>query len=289
MKQPPHLDGPPVGDRWSETPATEKPAQWRRPAGVAPGTWDYVHMWSIADRYDAFVDQTGLCRLDAEILDEVFPSISGRDDADSIENRILDLGCGTGRTAIPLAARGYSVVGIDLSEPMLRVLVDKAAAAGVTDRIGVVRANLVQLDGLGDQVAGHAICMFSTLGMIRGRRNRQAMIGHVARVVRPGGRLVVHVHHRWSALRERRGARRLAGSWFRSLANGDHEFGDATYAYRGLEDMFMHRFGRRELTSDLRQGGWKVDQLLRVSIDGRALVGKHTIAGGFIVVATRSA
>jgi len=33
--------------------------------------------------------------------------------------RILDLGCGTGRHAVELAARGYDVVGVDLSEAML--------------------------------------------------------------------------------------------------------------------------------------------------------------------------
>ena len=32
---------------------------------------------------------------------------------------IVDLACGTGRTTLPLAAAGYEVVGVDLSEPML--------------------------------------------------------------------------------------------------------------------------------------------------------------------------
>jgi SAM-dependent methyltransferase len=34
-------------------------------------------------------------------------------------SRILDIGCGTGRHALELARRGYSVTGIDLSESML--------------------------------------------------------------------------------------------------------------------------------------------------------------------------
>jgi SAM-dependent methyltransferase len=35
-------------------------------------------------------------------------------------NRALDLGCGTGRSTAPLLARGYSVVGCDISEAMVR-------------------------------------------------------------------------------------------------------------------------------------------------------------------------
>jgi 2-polyprenyl-3-methyl-5-hydroxy-6-metoxy-1,4-benzoquinol methylase len=44
---------------------------------------------------------------------------------------ILDIGCGTGRHAIELAKRGYSVTGIDLSESQLRRAREKAAEAGV--------------------------------------------------------------------------------------------------------------------------------------------------------------
>jgi 2-polyprenyl-3-methyl-5-hydroxy-6-metoxy-1,4-benzoquinol methylase len=40
--------------------------------------------------------------------------------------RILDIGCGTGRHAIELAKRGYHVVGIDLSESLLKRAKEKA-------------------------------------------------------------------------------------------------------------------------------------------------------------------
>lgn len=40
---------------------------------------------------------------------------------------ILDIGCGTGRHAIELAKRGYAVVGIDLSESLLKRAKEKAS------------------------------------------------------------------------------------------------------------------------------------------------------------------
>jgi 2-polyprenyl-3-methyl-5-hydroxy-6-metoxy-1,4-benzoquinol methylase len=45
--------------------------------------------------------------------------------------RILDIGCGTGRHAIELARRGYTVTGVDLSESQLARAREKAAAEQV--------------------------------------------------------------------------------------------------------------------------------------------------------------
>ena len=43
---------------------------------------------------------------------------------------VADLGCGTGSVAIPLAQRGYHVVGIDLSDTMLTIAREKETEAG---------------------------------------------------------------------------------------------------------------------------------------------------------------
>jgi len=43
-------------------------------------------------------------------------------------NSILDIGCGTGRHAIELAKRGYSVTGVDLSASQLERAGDSSAA-----------------------------------------------------------------------------------------------------------------------------------------------------------------
>ena len=45
--------------------------------------------------------------------------------------KIIDIGCGTGRHAIELTKRGYSVTGIDLSESQLTRAREKAKDAGV--------------------------------------------------------------------------------------------------------------------------------------------------------------
>lgn len=56
---------------------------------------------------------------------------------------ILDIGCGTGRHAIELARRGYSVTGIDLSSAQLQRARQKAKEAGV--RIEFLQLNACSL------------------------------------------------------------------------------------------------------------------------------------------------
>ena len=264
-----------------------KPPQWRRPQGVAAGTWDYVHERSIADRYDRFVEDTPLCELDLNVLGTLFPLAKAKESSPEI---LLDLGCGSGRASIFLANRGYEVVSIDLSQAMLSVAARKAGALS-SGRLMPLRANLVQLDCLQDSIANHAFCLFSTLGMIQGRSNRRAMLTHVTRLIQPDGRLLIHVHNRWAAVRERRGIVRLLKSWIQSRRNPQFEFGDHCYAYRGIESMFMHRFSRSEVVDDLKQTGWEIERVLSISIDGSksydATPWNSIAAGGFFVIGRR--
>lgn len=46
---------------------------------------------------------------------------------------VLDIGCGAGRNAVPLALQGHRVMGIDLSEPMLAAARRRAEAEGVAE------------------------------------------------------------------------------------------------------------------------------------------------------------
>ncbi len=72
---------------------------------------------------------------------------------------VLDLGCGTGNVTIPMAERGYEMIGLDASEEMLRLASEKAKDAGqdilflhqdMTDfeLYGTVDAMVCALDGV---------------------------------------------------------------------------------------------------------------------------------------------
>ena len=67
----------------------------------------YDKIWGLVDRY----------REEAEFLDQILKRRGA--------HRILDLGCGTGGHCLELARLGYDMVGLDISETMLRKARDR--------------------------------------------------------------------------------------------------------------------------------------------------------------------
>lgn len=259
----------------------QRPPDWKLPPGVAPGTWDYTHAPSIADQYDDFLNDTKLTRFDLQFVGSILPQAAREG------SLVADLGCGTGRTQRLLRSKGYQVLGIDLSQPMLVQFRRKSLSDG---GCWGLRANLVTLDCIADQTIDHAVCLFSSLGMIRGHKNRQRALEHFHRILKPAGLLFLHVHNRWVSLRDPGGATHLVKSWWRGRGEPEWDFGDRVYGYRGLPNMFLHSYSRRELLFELRQAGFVIRQLLPLTVHGdRKLpwsrIGTNLRAGGFMAVA----
>jgi ubiquinone/menaquinone biosynthesis C-methylase UbiE len=126
-----------------------------------------------------FYDETRGLSVDAlrattDLLASQFPG--GR--------RLLDVGVGTGLLAVPLAERGFRVDGIDLSEPMLRSLLEKGCAGS----IGVAEADATSLPFRGEAFDG--AYLRHVLHLIP---DWVAVLAEVVRVVRPGGRFVASI------------------------------------------------------------------------------------------------
>jgi SAM-dependent methyltransferase len=102
---------------------------------------------------------------------------------------IVELGVGTGRIAIPIAADGTHVIGVDSSRGMLDVCARRAALAGVELDLRVGDLREPPVDGQVPLV----ICPFrSYLHLHTDRERRQALAAAHALLV-PGGRLVFDV------------------------------------------------------------------------------------------------
>ena len=106
--------------------------------------------------------------------------------------RVLDLACGHGRHAIPLAARGLRVTATDLSETMLARAQREAAARGVS-----VRCLRSDMRALPFEAAFDAVInVFTAFGYFADEADDLAALRGVHRALRPGARFLLETLHR---------------------------------------------------------------------------------------------
>ncbi|MGX7732676.1 class I SAM-dependent methyltransferase [Rhodococcus sp. 2H158] len=98
--------------------------------------------------------------------------------SDPADLTVVEVGCGTGRLVHHLAGRGARVLGVDRSAGMLAVAADRAAGR-------LLRADACRLP-LPDDIADAAV----TIAMLE-FTDPGAVLAELARITRPGGRIVV--------------------------------------------------------------------------------------------------
>ncbi len=235
------------------------PADWQLPPGVDRGLWDYLHDPALARGYDASLAGTPLFDLDQRFVEKHCPR----------PERLLDLGCGTGRLLLSFARRGSWVLGVDLSPEMLAIARIRADEAGLP--VHLLRANLTDLSALADRSFDCAACLFSTLGMVRGAEARQRVVEHAYRALRPGGRFVLHVHNRWFNAWDRAGRAWLLRDGL-GLRGPGLEKGDRVMpVHQGVAGLTLHLFARREAIRLLTRSGFLVREVRPIGLrpDGR--------------------
>ena len=110
---------------------------------------------------------------------------------------LLDVPCGFGRHAVPLAQAGYRVTGVDRSPALLE---EAARRAGGVRWPKFVRADYRELPLAGES-ADAAVNLFSSLGYL-GDEEDVRVLSEIRRVLRPDGRLVVETMHRDRLVRD---------------------------------------------------------------------------------------
>ncbi|MFB6097087.1 MAG: class I SAM-dependent methyltransferase [Haloferacaceae archaeon] len=109
--------------------------------------------------------------------------------------RVLDLGCGAGRTTKLLDAAGFDVVGIDVSERMI----ESARELVAGPEFLVAEACQLPFD---DVSFDHALFSYNGIDYIQTERRRERALREIRRVLRPGGYFAFSSHN----------ARRVAGA-----------------------------------------------------------------------------
>ena len=98
---------------------------------------------------------------------------------------VLELGCGTGRLAVPLGRAGVRLVGIDRSYPMLALARRRVARARLTRQVGLVRGD-IRAAPFPDAALAMAMAPYGVLQSLLRERDLAATLDSVRRVLRHG-------------------------------------------------------------------------------------------------------
>ena len=174
----------------------------------------------------------------------------------SAEDRILDIGCGAGRTTIALYRLGYlKVRGVDLSNGMIEHAISLAEHASYPIPFEVGDATILQYDSESFDGA-----LFTAQGFmcIPGGENRLKALKEVRRVLRPAGHFIFTTH-------ERHAAPEFASFWEEETARWENgtqdrrllEFGDRIAKDSGVPT-YIHIPARNEVAEIVAEAGLAV-------------------------------
>lgn len=107
-------------------------------------------------------------------------------------HRFLDCPCGIGRIALPLAARGVKVTGVDFMQSYLDELQARAARKKLS--ITTLRADMRNISFEREfDTAGN---LWTSFGFFKTETENQRVINRMYRALKPGGRFLLHVINR---------------------------------------------------------------------------------------------
>lgn len=139
-----------------------------------------------ASRYDE--TSNPVVAADDRVLGELIGDVTGR--------IVLDAGCGTGRHTVRLAEQAARVIALDFSANMLAQTRAKLEQRGLADRVVLIEHDLAKPLPVGDHAVDVSVCALVGEHL----SNLPAVFAELARVLRPGGRLVFSVYHPFLAL-----------------------------------------------------------------------------------------
>ena len=170
--------------------------------------------------------------------------------------RLLDLGCGTGNHALPLARRGHSVVGVDRSPPMLAQARAKASAARPSCSVDFEESDIRELD-LGRRFDA-VLMMFTVLGYQTEDADLMAALATVRRHLEPGGLFIFDVWYGPAVLADRPGEREV------SVSDGSSRITRKTGVMLEIPRHLCHvRFDLERVGAEGRSGQWQEVHVVR--------------------------
>ncbi len=144
-----------------------------------------------AKHYDRFMEEAPY----EAWVDWIGETLQSLDCYEGPSLKILDLGCGTGNIAIPLAVSGHHVVGTDLSEPMVKIAEEKSSRldADIQRRLKW-RVQHMAHPNPPEEVYDAVICCCDSLNYLTDQQEVKNVFRHVRATLHNGGLFLFDVH-----------------------------------------------------------------------------------------------
>jgi len=218
---------------------------------------DVRNIWNACgeafDRYttadDSFSDN-----IERPVIESLVGDLSGK--------RVLDLGCGSGAYSLWFAARGASVVGLDLSDTMISIAQERSRGLDAVFRVADIRQSLPFEDDGFDLVFSATALHYVD--------NLTTTMTEVARVLKSDGVFTASVLHPMSTARfplsdseNVEGPDPWEGWYFgspvRCIETPWSDFGDVSKEGRKI---FCHHHTIEEYVSSVTSAGMTITQIL---------------------------
>lgn len=180
------------------------------------------------------------------------------------QNKILDLGCGAGRTTLALYEKGFkNIVGADLSATQIKNA--KILAKEKNLSVTFLLADALNLP-FEDEFFDGAIFSFNGLFCIPKKENRLKALKEIERILKPGARFVFTAHNREIMKMFKTYFKEEQQLWKENMQNKNlHDFGDMLVDTETNEQpIFLHMPTHEEVINLISQTNLKVvEHILR--------------------------
>ena len=155
-----------------------------------------------------------------------------------------------------------------------------------------LRANMLDLSPICSNSIDYSSCLFSSFGMLLNEEHRVAMLNEIFRVLKPGGKFILHVHNLWSAAQGLNGYKWMTFDLFRRLGQSV-EFGNKLLpTHQGIIGLTLHLFTWKEIESLLRKTHFKMIEILPLGNQSWETckspgLGKKFFAHGFLIACNK--